>query len=240
MTLYRDISIWKLISGLIKNKKDEARPPTTEHQIKNLTNRIISASACLWTLWDPFPLSLPLEPPREHSRVRLICLMTPLCITVLYNRPLPYWFGIFSYGSYFFGHCLLKSGTLPSSFTDARFYFRFAWFVLEGLIVWLSEAGRGGEGRGEERDCRFRDLLPSAGRYSLHAVVRNTFGSLPNRPCLEEINNSRPEGCFEHMIDWQYFSLGYQTQEAFSPKVHLEVFLCQNVMVKWYVTRPKN
>ena len=150
MTLYRDISIWKLISGLIKNKKDEARPPTTEHQIKNLTNRIISASACLWTLWDPFPLSLPLEPPREHSRVRLICLMTPLCITVLYNRPLPYWFGIFSYGLYFFGHCLLKSGTLPSSFTDVRFYFRFAWFVLEGLIVWLSEAGRGGEGRGGE------------------------------------------------------------------------------------------
>ena len=32
--------------GLIKNKTDEAGPPTTEHQIKNLTTRIISASAC--------------------------------------------------------------------------------------------------------------------------------------------------------------------------------------------------
>ena len=147
MNLYRDVSIWKVISGLIKNKTDEAGPPTTEHQITNLTNRIISASACEWTLWDPSPLSLPLEPPREHSRVRIICLMTPLCITVLYNRPLPYWFGIFSYGLYFFGHCLLKSGTLPSSFTDVWFYFRFAWFVLEGLIVWLSEGGRRG-GRG--------------------------------------------------------------------------------------------
>ena len=137
------------------------------------------------------PLFLPLEPPRQHSRVRLICLMTPLCITVLYNRPLPYWFGIFSYGLYFFGHCLLKSGTLPSSFTDVRLSFRFAWFVLRvSLYGWVR---RGREGREGERDCRFRDLLPSAGRYSPRAVVRHTFGSLTNRPCLEEVNNSRPK-----------------------------------------------
>ena len=89
---------------------------------------------------------------------------------------------------------------------------------------------RGGE-EGRERDCRFRDLLPSTGRYSPHAVVRHNFESLPNRPCLEEVNNSRPKRCFEHMINWQYFSLGYQKQDAFSPKVHLEVFLCLNVMV---------
>ena len=78
-------------------------------------------------------------------------------------------------------------------------------------MVWLSEEGR-------ERNHRFRDLLPSAAGYSRHAVVRHTFGSLPNRPCLKEVNNSRPKGCFEHMIDCQYFSLGYQAQDAFFPQ----------------------
>ena len=78
-------------------------------------------------------------------------------------------------------------------------------------MVWLSEEGR-------EKNHRFRDLLPSAADYSRHAVVRHTFGRVPNRSCLEEVNNSRPKGCFEHMIDCQYFSLGYQAQDAFFPQ----------------------
>ena len=108
------------------------------------------------------------------------------------------------------GHCLRVDLTLGFIFVSLDLFWRVS-------IVWLSKRGVGGGG-GEEKEESRQDLLPSAGRYSQHAVVWHIFGSLPNRPCLEEVNNSRPKGCFEHMINWQFFSLRFQEQDAFFPK----------------------
>ena len=61
---------------------------------------------------------------------------------------------------------------------------------------------------------------------------RHIFGSLPNRPCLEEVNNSRPKGCLSiYMIDWQFFSLRFQEQDAFFPKSSSRGLLGLNIMV---------
>ena len=134
--------------GLIKNKTDEAGPPTTEHQIKNLTTRIISASACEWTLRDPSPLFLPLQPPREHSRVRLICIMIPLCITVysitdhyprVWHRIVCYTFSVIA--CWKVGHCLRVDLTLGF----ILFSFRLVCFGGSLWYRWVRKAREGEE-----------------------------------------------------------------------------------------------
>ena len=175
----------------------------------------MSALACEWTLRDPSPLFLPLQPRREHSRVRLICIMILLCITVysitdhyarVWHRIICYTFSVIA--CWKVGHCLRVDLTLGF----ILFSFRLVCF---GGSLWYGWVRKGGRGIADFGICYVRLL---ATLCSQRAVVRHTFGSLPNRPCLEEVNTSRPKGCFEHMIDWQYFSLGYQEQDAFFAK----------------------
>ena len=151
--------------GLIKNKTDEAGPPTTEHQIKNLTTHIISASAYEWTLRDPSPLFLPLQPPREHSRVRLICVMIPLCITVysitdhyprVWHRIVCYTFSVIA--CWKVGHCLRVDLMLGF----ILFSFRLVCF---GGSLWYGWVRKGGRGITDFGICYLR-LLATLGMRS--------------------------------------------------------------------------
>ena len=159
------------------------------------------------------PRPLPLIPPlwasqRALSQANLH--YDPIVhYSILYNRSLPYWSGILWLIIFRpllaekCEKCLRVDLTLGFIFVSLGFF----WGSL--LYGWVKGGwwGGGGEGWKGRRNPGFRALLPSAGRYSRHAVVRHIFGSLPNRPCLEEVNNSRPKGCFEHTIDWQFFSI---------------------------------
>ena len=48
-----------------------------------------------------------------------------------------------------------------------------------------------------------------------------------------------PKGVLSIWLIGNFSRYDSKNKMHFSPKVHLEVFLCLNIMVTWYVTRPK-
>ena len=151
--------------------------------------------------------------------------------SILYYRSLPYWSTFSAIACWKVGHCRRVDLTLGFIFVSLGLFWRVS-------IVWLSE----GEGEGEGRGRGIADFGICYLRLVATLGMRS-FGISSEVYRIDvvwkKLITQGPRGVLSIWLIGNISRYDSKNKMHFSPKVNLEVFLCLNVMVTWYVTRPK-
>ena len=125
------------------------------------------------------------------------------------------------------GHCLRVDLTLGF----ILFSFRLVCF---GGSLWYGRVRKGGRGITDFGICYLR-LLATLGMRSFgipSEVYRTDL-------VWKKLITQGPKGVLSIWLTGNFSRYDSKNKMHFSPKVHLEVFLRLNIMVTWYLTRPK-
>ena len=129
------------------------------------------------------------------------------------------------------GHCLRVDLTLGFIFVSLDLFWRVS-------IVWLSKRAGGGGGGKRRRNrvgiCYLRLVATLSMRsFGISSEVYRTD------LVWKKLITQGPKGVLSIWLTGNFSRYDSKNKMHFSSKVHLEVFLCLNIMVTWYVTRPK-